>query len=91
MITLHKTIKFLELNLTQEQMSKLGHKIVAFAKEKDIKYTKVEETQGGRTYKVNSYPLDMRDDIQRIVKEFAAENGIRLRKKRARIKRIEKV
>ena len=91
MITLHKTVQFLGLKFTQEQLSKLGHQIVAFAKEKDIRYQKVDETQGGRTYKVNAYPQFMRDDIQRIVKHFAEENGIRVKRKRARIKRIEKV
>lgn len=91
MITLHKTVQFLGLRLTQEQLSKLGHQIVAFAKEKDIRYQKVDETQGGRTYKVNAYPQHMRDEIQRIVKQFAEENGIRVKRKRARIKRIERV
>ena len=91
MITLHKTVQFLGLKFSQEQLSKLGHQIVAFAKEKEIRYQKVDETQGGRTYKVNAYPQFMRDDIQLIVKQFAEENGIRVKRKRARIKRIEKV
>ena len=91
MITLHKTVKQLGIKLSQEQLSRLGHVLVALAKEKDVSYTKVEETQGSRKYKVNAYPYSMKDDIQNAIKDFAQENGIRMKRKRRRITKIEKV
>lgn len=90
--TVLSLISEMNLNLSTSQKSRLGLIISGFARAKDIKYTKVLQSENNHVLTVNSYPIDSKHLIKSEITRFLGTMipGSKPRKKRKRI-RYQKV